>query len=76
MYVIGCDVGSQSLKGSLLDPAGTVVAQASAAYDVQYPHAAWAQQDALDWRRCWMIRLPIKTTWQVNSKYGFHLAMA
>ncbi len=51
MYVIGCDVGSQSLKGSLVDPAGMVVAQASAAYDVMYPHPGWAQQDPLDWRR-------------------------
>lgn len=51
MYAIGCDVGSQSLKGILLDPAGTVVAQAAAAYDVAYPHPAWAQQDSLDWRR-------------------------
>ena len=51
MYAIGCDVGSQSLKGILLDPAGTVVAQASAAYEVDYPHPGWAQQDSLDWRR-------------------------
>ena len=39
MYAIGCDVGSQSLKGILLDPSGRVVAQAAASYDVEYPHA-------------------------------------
>jgi xylulokinase len=50
MYAIGCDVGSQSLKGILLDPAGRILAQAGAAYDVAYPHPAWAQQDPLDWR--------------------------
>lgn len=50
MYAIGCDVGSQSLKGILLDPAGRLVGQASAAYDVHYPHPAWAEQDSLDWR--------------------------
>lgn len=50
MYAIGCDVGSQSLKGTLLDPAGHVAAEASAAYDVQYPNPGWAQQNALDWR--------------------------
>jgi xylulokinase len=50
VYAIGCDVGSQSLKGILLDPSGRVLAQASAAYDVQYPHPGWAQQDVLDWR--------------------------
>ncbi len=51
MYAIGCDVGSQSLKGVLLDPAGDIVASASAAYDVRYPHPAWADQDPGDWRR-------------------------
>ena len=51
MYSIGCDVGSQSLKGVMLDPAGRLVAQASASYDVRYPHPAWAEQDPLDWRR-------------------------
>ena len=50
MYAIGCDVGSQSLKGLLLDPSGAVVARASANYDVQYPHPGWAQQDVHDWR--------------------------
>ena len=50
MYAIGCDVGSQSLKGILLDPGGSVVAQAAAAYDVEYPHPAWAQQDSHLWR--------------------------
>ncbi len=50
MYAIGCDVGSQSLKGILLDPGGRIVAEASAAYDVQYPHPAWAQQDPMAWR--------------------------
>lgn len=50
MYAIGCDVGSQSLKGMLLDPSGRILAQAAAAYDIEYPHPAWAQQDSLDWR--------------------------
>ncbi len=50
MYAIGCDVGSQSLKGILLDPDGVVVAQAAAAYEVGYPHPGWAQQDPLVWR--------------------------
>lgn len=51
MYAIGCDVGSQSLKGMLLDPSGRIVAQAAAVYDVEYPQSSWAQQDTLDWRR-------------------------
>ena len=50
MYAIGCDIGSQSLKGILLDPSGAAIAQAAASYDVDYPHPGWAQQDVRDWR--------------------------
>ncbi len=50
MYAIGCDIGSQSLKGMLLDPSGAVAAQAAASYQVDYPHPGWAQQDVRDWR--------------------------
>ncbi len=50
MYAIGCDIGSQSLKGILLDPSGAIAAQSAAAYDVDYPHPGWAQQDVRDWR--------------------------
>ena len=51
MHAIGCDVGSQSLKGILLDPDGRVLGEAAAAYDVDYPKPGWAQQDPLVWRR-------------------------
>src|SRR5688572_3013434 len=50
MYAIGCDVGSQSLKGILLDAEGRVLAEASADYPIDYPHPGWAQQDARSWR--------------------------
>lgn len=51
MYATGSGVGSQSLMWMLLDPSGRIVAQAAAAYDIEYPHSAWAQQNSLDWRR-------------------------
>lgn len=51
MYAIGCDVGSQSLKGVLLDPAGSIVAQSASAYPIDYPQPGWAQQDARAWQR-------------------------
>lgn len=50
-YVIGCDVGSQSLKGILLDEAGEIVKQASVPYDLHYPYSGWADQDPDDWLR-------------------------
>jgi xylulokinase len=48
---IGCDVGSQSLKGVLIDGDGAVVAAASAPYDLSFPYPGWAEQDPQDWLR-------------------------
>lgn len=47
--VIGCDVGSQSLKGVLLGAEGEILAEAAAPYDLAYPHPNWAEQDPGDW---------------------------
>jgi len=50
-YVVGCDVGSQSLKGVLVDGDGEIVAQASSPYDLHYPLSSWGEQDPDDWLR-------------------------
>jgi xylulokinase len=51
IYAIGCDVGSQSLKGVLIAPDGSLVGGASARYEVRTPHDVWAEQDPEDWSR-------------------------
>lgn len=48
-HVIGIDLGSQSLKGLLLDPAGRLIGEAARPYDIRYPHPAWAEEDPEDW---------------------------
>ncbi|MBI3746507.1 MAG: hypothetical protein HY264_08330 [Chloroflexi bacterium] len=48
-YVIGIDLGSQSLKGLLLDPSGRLVSEASRRYDLRCPQPAWAEEDPADW---------------------------
>lgn len=48
-YVIGCDLGSQSLKGVLLGDDGIVQAAAAAAYDMAFPRPGWAEQDPRAW---------------------------
>lgn len=50
VYAIGCDVGSQSLKGVLLSPDGRISATAAATYPIRYPAPAWAEQDAHEWQ--------------------------
>lgn len=48
-HVIGIDLGTQSLKGLLLDSAGDLVGEAARAYDMECPQPAWAEQDPADW---------------------------
>ena len=48
-YVIGIDVGSQSVKGVLLDPEGRPGASASRALSTLYPRPGWAEQDPREW---------------------------
>lgn len=51
IYVIGCDVGTQSTKALLLGREGRVVARASSGYSTSHPHPGWAEQLPADWRR-------------------------
>lgn len=48
-HVIGLDVGSQSIKGVLLDEAGATRAVASAPLEMRHPHNSWAEQHPGDW---------------------------
>jgi xylulokinase len=48
-YVVGLDVGSQSIKGVLLDPHGELVATASHGLVMSHPLGGWAEQDPRDW---------------------------
>jgi xylulokinase len=48
-FAIGVDVGSQSVKGVLLDGAGEVRAQAGSPVSIVHPAPAWAEQDPRSW---------------------------
>jgi xylulokinase len=48
MY-LGIDIGTSGVKAVLIDAAGAVVDQASAALDVSRPHPLWSEQDPADW---------------------------
>ncbi|MCS6906655.1 MAG: xylulokinase [Anaerolineales bacterium] len=50
-FVVGCDVGSQSVKAILLSESGEIVAQAGSDYPIEYPQPTWAQQDARHWEK-------------------------
>jgi xylulokinase len=48
-YVIGCDIGSQSLKAVLISAEGKTCGEASANYPIEYPQPTWAEQSAALW---------------------------
>ena len=50
-HVIGVDVGSQSIKGVLLDETGATVATGSASLAMVHPASGWAEQDPESWAR-------------------------
>lgn len=49
-YLIGADIGSQSVKALLLDPDGREVASAGQGCTMSHPASGWAEQDPAQWR--------------------------
>jgi xylulokinase len=48
-FALGVDVGSQSVKGVLLDDSGCLRAGASAPLSIAHPAPAWAEQEPRSW---------------------------
>jgi xylulokinase len=49
-FLIGADIGSQSVKAVLLDPEGRTVASAGQGCAMSHPANGWAEQDPAAWR--------------------------
>ena len=47
-YVLGADIGSGSVKLTLLSKDGTIAADAQCEYPTAYPHVGWCEQDPED----------------------------
>ncbi len=48
-YVMGIDIGTQSLRAGLFDLAGNPVVFATYEYPVRHPRPGWAEQNPQDW---------------------------
>jgi FGGY-family pentulose kinase len=48
-YVLGLDVGTQSLRAAVVDLQGRTVAFGVQPIETRYPHPAWAEQDPNQW---------------------------
>ncbi|QDU90166.1 Xylulose kinase [Pirellulimonas nuda] len=49
--LLGIDIGTSGTKTIAINPAGEVLAQASAAYPCHHPKPLWSEQDPEDWWR-------------------------
>ncbi len=47
--LMGIDIGTSACKVAVFAESGEVLAQSSAAYEVLYPNAGWAEQNPEDW---------------------------
>jgi xylulokinase len=48
-YVIGCDIGSQGTKATLLSMTGDLICEAYEGYSIDYPHPLHAEQPVERW---------------------------
>ncbi len=48
-YLLGIDIGTSACKAALFHEDGSVAAQVTGEYTVQYPHPGWAEQDPELW---------------------------
>lgn len=56
-YVLGVDIGSGSVKLTLLSRDGNIAGTAGCEYPTFYPHVGWCEQDPEDWCKAFRIAL-------------------
>ena len=56
-YVIGCDIGSQGTKATLLSTTGQLIGEAYEGYPIDYPHPLWAEQPVERWLKALVLSL-------------------
>jgi len=56
-YVIGCDIGSQGTKVTLLSTTGQLIGEAYEGYPIDYPHPLWAEQPVDFWLNALVLSL-------------------
>ena len=48
-YVIGCDIGSQGTKATLISLSGELICETYEGYSIDYPYPLWAEQPVDRW---------------------------
>jgi FGGY-family pentulose kinase len=58
-YVLGIDIGTQSLRAAIYDTAGKCVGVGVEPIETTHPHPAWAEQDPMAWWHAACRAVPI-----------------
>jgi len=61
-HLLGIDIGTSACKAALFCTNGTIVAQSTVEYPVNYPRAGWAEQDPQTWWNAVCIAIKEITT--------------
>lgn len=56
-YVLGVDIGSGSVKLTLLSQKGKIAATAGCEYETIYPQVGWSEQNPDDWCKAFEAHL-------------------
>ena len=56
-YVIGCDIGSQGTKATLISTTGQLIGETYEGYSIDYPHPLWAEQPVDRWLNALVLSL-------------------
>ena len=76
-YLIGADIGSQSVKALLVDPDGQQVASAGQGCTMSHPASGWAEQDPAQWRDGLAAAIrQVLATAGISKKEVTHLGLA
>src|ERR1022692_371331 len=76
-YLIGADIGSQSVKAVLLDPDGRTIGLAGHGCTMSHPASGWAEQDPAGWTRGLAVAVrQLMTSSGVRPSQVTHLGLA
>ncbi len=76
-YLIGADIGSQSVKAVLLDPDGRTIGSAGHGCTMSHPASGWAEQDPAGWTRCLTLAVrELMSSTGVRPSQVTHLGLA
>ena len=73
-YVVAHDLGTTGNKATLYDREGRLVGASFQAYETEYAHTGWAEQNPQDWwdAVCQSTRHLFERNWRQQKRHRLH----